>query len=141
VINESAVLGIMPYLGNVSMDVGLHGPVNRIVISGLNVLPNLNSEYMVAPDMNGQPQPDPEFMLAHPPAINFFVDENGTLVAPMPPMGIHISASEYRLNADSSATLTYRGVLGEDVNMLNGGTHGISIVTDKGIIQANITVG
>jgi hypothetical protein len=127
VINESAVLNIMPYLGKGYIGMRLHGPVNNIMIS----------------DMNAQPNPDTAFMLAHPPAIDFIVNENGTLLLPVPEprMGNHTGMPEYVLNAGSSVTLTYKGMLGWNANMLNGSIRSVSIITDRGITRANITSG
>ncbi len=125
VINESAVRRIMPYLENDFLDANLPAPVSHIAIF----------------NRNAQPNPDPEFMLAHPPAINFIVNADGTLSIPGPQMGAHIGASEYVLNADSSVTLTYKGRLGNDLSTLNSSIHNISIITDRGIAQGSITAG
>jgi DNA-binding transcriptional ArsR family regulator len=125
VINESAVLDIMPYLGKGSIGMRLHGPVNNIMIS----------------NFNAQTNPGPAFMLSHPPAINFLVNENGTLSlpAPEPRMDNHTGMLEYVLNSGSSVTLTYKGRLGGNANMLNGNIQSVSIITDRGITRANIT--
>lgn len=141
VVNESAVGEILPYLGNAPLNVNFSSPVRNLVISDQNAQPDSDHGYVGGQDMNAQAQQDAEFMLAHPPALNFFVSSEGILSLPAPRIGTHASATEYTLNADSSATLTFKGRLMENIGTLSNNTHNISIITDRGIAKENVTAG
>lgn len=131
-INNTNIDRNLPYARNGSFRINLPRPVNSIVIARM------------PPEQEGgggMPQMG-QFVFAHGQSgAMLVVFSNGTMAEPSPPMPTQMFSSNgmgYTIPAHGSVTLTFEGRLFLGAAAPSG-NYTVSIVTSKGIVQANVT--